>query len=161
MAGALARNDDTSPRTGSRHFSCSSLGSCSCPSRSFRGAISTKYVGHYSLRYFSLLYFALFASIVLVLLANDALSFLVAWEFVSIVSYLLVNFDMSAKRVRKLGFVMLAMSEAGTIAVAIAFLLVGAVARKPGIRRTAVGCARSQRLRWPGPCSCCRSSVLQ
>jgi hydrogenase-4 component B len=92
----------------------------------FSGSYLGKYVGHYSLRYFSLLYFALFASIVLVLLANDALSFLMAWEFVSIISYLLVTFEYERQESSQAGFVMLAMSEAGTIAVVIAFLLVAA-----------------------------------
>ena len=94
----------------------------------FSGSYMVKYLGHYSLRYFSLLYFALFASIVLVLLAGDALSFLVAWEFVSILSYLLVNFEYERKQSSQAAFVMLAMSEAGTIAVAIAFLIVAVAA---------------------------------
>jgi hydrogenase-4 component B len=90
----------------------------------FSGSYLVKYVGRYSLRYFSLLYFVLFASIVLVLLAGDGLSFLVGWEFVSIASYLLVNFEYERKESPQAAFVMLAMSEAGTIAVAVAFLLV-------------------------------------
>ena len=94
----------------------------------FSGIYLVKYLGHYSLRYFSLLYFALFASIVLVLVAADALSFLVSWEFASIVSYLLVNFEYEREESSQAAFVMLAMSEAGTIAVAIAFLLVAAAA---------------------------------
>jgi hydrogenase-4 component B len=90
----------------------------------FSGAYLQKYLGHYSLRYFSILYHALFASIVLVLIADDAISFLVAWEMISIVSYLLVNFEYEREESSHAGFVMLAMSEAGTIAVAIAFILV-------------------------------------
>ncbi|MGD0533205.1 MAG: proton-conducting transporter membrane subunit [Methyloceanibacter sp.] len=94
----------------------------------FSGSYLVKYLCHYSLRYFNFLYFALFASIVLVLLAGDALSFLVSWEFVSIVSYLLVNFEYKREESSQAAFVMLAMSEAGTIAVAIAFLLVAVAA---------------------------------
>jgi hydrogenase-4 component B len=87
-----------------------------------------KYLGHYSLRYFSVLFHALFASIILVLVADDAISFLVAWEGMSIVSYLLVTYEFERKESSQAGFVMLAMGEAGTIAVAIAFFLVAGAA---------------------------------
>ncbi len=89
----------------------------------FSGAYLTKYLAHYSLRYFSVLYHALFASIVLVLIADDTISFLVAWEAMSIVSYLLVNYEYEREESSHAGFVMLAMGEAGTIAVAVAFIL--------------------------------------
>jgi hydrogenase-4 component B len=94
----------------------------------FSGAYLGKYLGHYNLRYFSVLYHSLLASVVLVLLADDVLSFLTAWEFVSIASYLLVNFESEREESAQAGYVMLAMSEAGTIAVAIAFLLVATAA---------------------------------
>jgi hydrogenase-4 component B len=94
----------------------------------FSGSYLNKYLGHYNLRYFGVLYFVLLASVVLVLVANDVLSFLVAWEFMSIASYLLVNFEYERKESSQAGFVMLAMSEAGTIAVAVAFLLVAGAA---------------------------------
>ncbi|MGO8868875.1 MAG: proton-conducting transporter membrane subunit [Alphaproteobacteria bacterium] len=89
----------------------------------FSGSYLKKYLEHYSLRYFSALYHALFASIVLVLVADDTISFLAAWEAMSIVSYLLVTYDYKREESSHAGFVMLAMGEAGTIAVAIAFLL--------------------------------------
>src|SRR5580704_6210352 len=82
-----------------------------------------KYRRHYSLQYCGVLYHALFASIVLILIANDAISFLVSWEIMSIASYLLVNFEHEREESSQAGFMMLAMSEAGTIAVAIAFML--------------------------------------
>jgi hydrogenase-4 component B len=87
-----------------------------------------KYRAHYSLAYFGILYHCLFASIVLVLIAHDAISFLVAWELMSIASYLLVNFEYERPESSHAGFVMLAMSEAGTIAVAIAFILLAGAA---------------------------------
>jgi hydrogenase-4 component B len=83
-----------------------------------------KYAAHFDLRYFGVLYHALFASIVLVLIAGDAISFLVGWEAMSITSYLLVTYEYEREESAQAGFVMLAMSEAGAIAVAIAFLLV-------------------------------------
>ncbi|MFI5022679.1 MAG: proton-conducting transporter membrane subunit [Alphaproteobacteria bacterium] len=89
----------------------------------FSGSYLKKYLERYSLRYFSALYHALLASIVLVLVADDTISFLAAWEAMSIVSYLLVTYDYEREESSHAGFVMLAMGEAGTIAVAIAFLL--------------------------------------
>ena len=94
----------------------------------FSGVYLIKYRGHYSLAYFGVLYHVLFASIALVFLAGDAISFLVAWELMTIVSYLLVNFEYERQESSRAGYVMLAMSEAGTIAVAIAFFLIGGAA---------------------------------
>jgi hydrogenase-4 component B len=94
----------------------------------FSGVYLPKYLGHYSLRYFSILYHALFASIVLVLIAGDAISFLSAWEAMTIASYLLVNYDRDREESSRAGFVMLAMSEGGTIAVAIALILIAGAA---------------------------------
>jgi hydrogenase-4 component B len=89
----------------------------------FSGIYLEKYRKHYSLQYFGVLYHALFASIVLILIANDAISFLVSWEIMSIASYLLVNFEYERDESSHAGFMMLAMSEAGTIAVVLAFIL--------------------------------------
>jgi len=94
----------------------------------FSGTYLAKYLGHYSLRYFSVLYHALFASIVLVLLADDTISFLVSWELMTIASYLLVNYEYEREESSHAGYVMLAMSEGGTIAVAIAFILLASTA---------------------------------
>lgn len=79
--------------------------------------------GHYNLQYFGVLYHVLFAGIVLIFMAADAVSFLFAWEIMSIASYLLVNAEFERWESAQAGFVMLAMSEAGTIAVAAAFML--------------------------------------
>ncbi len=87
-----------------------------------------KYRTEYSLRYFSVLYHALFASIVLVLIAGDAISFLSGWEAMSILSYLLVAYERDHGSSSHAAFVMLAMSEAGTIAVVVALILIGRVA---------------------------------
>ncbi len=94
----------------------------------YSGTYLKKYLDHYSLRYFSVLYHALFAAIVLVLIADDVISFLVAWELMSIASYLLVNFEFERVESSRAGYVMLAMSEAGTIAAAIAFILIAGAA---------------------------------
>jgi hydrogenase-4 component B len=94
----------------------------------FSGPYLSKYVAHHDLRYFSVLYHGLFASIVLVLIADDAISFLVAWEAMSIASYLLVAYEYEREESARAGFVMLAMSEAGTIAVALAFIIIAGAA---------------------------------
>ena len=93
----------------------------------FSAVYLRKYKEHHSLRYFCLLYFALFASVVLTLIAEDTISFLVGWEAMSITSYLLVNYECDRADGPYAAFVMLAMSEAGTIAVALAFILVASV----------------------------------
>ncbi len=94
----------------------------------FSAVYLPKYIGHYSLRYFSILYYALFASVVLVLIAGDTISFLSAWEAMTIASYLLVNYEHERAESSQAGFVMLAMSEGGTIAVAIALILIAGAA---------------------------------
>lgn len=94
----------------------------------FSARYLAKYRTEYSLRYFSLLYLALFASVVLVLVAGDAISFLSGWEAMSIVSYLLVAFERQHEESSSAAYVMLAMSEAGTIAVVVALIIVGQAA---------------------------------
>ena len=90
----------------------------------FSATYLTKYLAHHDVRYFSVLYHALFASIVSVIIAGDVISFLVAWELMSIASYLLVNYEYEHAESSRAGYVMLAMSEGGTIAVAIAFIMI-------------------------------------
>jgi len=82
-----------------------------------------KYVGHYNLKTFSIFYHLLFGTTVLVLVSGDILSFLLAWEAASIFGYLLVNFEHESEETTRSGFLMLAMSEGGTLAAALAFLI--------------------------------------
>jgi hydrogenase-4 component B len=89
----------------------------------FSGTYLRKYAGHASPGYFGVCYHILFSSVGLVLLAGDALSFLIAWELMSIFSYLLVTYDLDRDGSAYGGFVMLALSEGGTVAVAVALLL--------------------------------------
>ncbi len=115
----------------------------------FSGTYLSKYLAHHDLRYFSILYHALFAAIVLVLVAGDAISFLVAWELMSIASYLLVNYEFERPESSRAGYVMLAMGEAGTIAVAIAFILIAGVTGGLGFSALRVAApAMGQGLRW-------------
>ena len=81
-----------------------------------------RYKGRYSIRVFNMWYLLLFASIVFIFIAADALTFLLGWEMMSIFSYLLVNFEHGSEKSRKAAYLMLSMSEAGFIAVVIAFV---------------------------------------
>jgi len=73
---------------------------------------------------FAALLLGLYAAIVLILIAGDALLFLLAWEIMSILCYLLIvdardnQFDRASA-----GYLLLAMGEAGTLAAALAFLV--------------------------------------
>jgi len=89
----------------------------------FSAGYLERYREHYSLRAFTVLYFGLFASIAAVLVARDIVSFLLAWELMSITSYLLVNFEFEREESIRAGYLMLAMGEAGTLAAAVALLL--------------------------------------
>lgn len=73
--------------------------------------------------YYSILYFALMASVVLILVAGDIVLFLISWECMSILCFLLINYDPRGQSDKSAGYIMLAMSEAGFLAVAVAFLL--------------------------------------
>ncbi len=74
-------------------------------------------------RLYSMLYFALMAAIVLILVASDTVLFLISWECMSILCFLQINYDPRGHSDKFAGYIMLAMSEAGFLAVAVAFLL--------------------------------------
>ena len=82
-----------------------------------------RYLGRYSLRAFGIMYLALYASIVLILTAGDVLLFLLAWEVMSILTYLLVNYEHEEPAHTQAGYVMLAFSEAGTLAAVLGLLV--------------------------------------
>jgi hydrogenase-4 component B len=88
------------------------------------GWVKEHYRDGYPGRRYAVLHFALMLSVALILLAGDALTFLLSWECMSILCFLLVNHrheqdDPAA------GYIMLAMSEAGFLAVVVAFLIAG------------------------------------
>jgi len=91
----------------------------------FSAAYLRRYAGRYSLRAMNAWFLLLFASIVLILIAGDALLFLLAWEAMSLLTYLLVAFEHRREESSRAGFLMLAMGEAGFIAVALALLYLG------------------------------------
>lgn len=82
-----------------------------------------RYMSRYSLRAFSIMYLSLFASIIAIFISGDILLFLLTWEIMSILTYLLVNYEHSEPANSRAGFEMLAFSEAGTLAVAMGMLI--------------------------------------
>ncbi len=108
----------------------------------FSAAYMKRYAGHYSLAAFNGWYLVLCASIIWILIAEDVFGFLLAWEAMSISSYMLVNFEHEREGTSQAGYLMLAMGEAGFIAVAIAFLLLAARAGSwqfPELKAAAIG----------------------
>ena len=81
--------------------------------------------GRHSLHGYGVLHFALMASIVLILTANDAPLFLISWECMSILCYFLMNYEHEKETDARAGYIMLAMSEAGFLAVVLAFSIAG------------------------------------
>jgi len=96
------------------------------PSSVFSASYLQRYLGHYSLKALNAWYLLLFAAIMLILIADDALLFLLAWEVMSITSYLLVNFENKREENSNAGFLMLAMGEVGFVAVVVALLFLAA-----------------------------------
>jgi hydrogenase-4 component B len=90
-----------------------------------RRFLQTRFHGHYPIRRFGVLHFALMASVVLILIAHDAYSFLISWECMSILCYLMVNYEQTERSDSRAGYIMLAMSEAGFLAIVLAFLILG------------------------------------
>jgi hydrogenase-4 component B len=88
----------------------------------FSSSYLKRYASHHSLKTLNASYLLLIASIFLIFIASDVLTFLLAWEAMSILSYLLVNFDCDQKETSRAAYLMLAMGEIGFISVTIAFL---------------------------------------
>jgi len=88
----------------------------------FSASYLERYCGHYNLKALNAWYLLLFASIVFILVAGDALTFLLGWEAMSILSYLLVNFEYRRNESSRAAYLMLALSEGGFIAVVLVFL---------------------------------------
>jgi hydrogenase-4 component B len=97
----------------------------------FSASYLHRYSGKHNLKAFNAWYLLLFASIVLILIANDIVLFLLAWEAMSILSYLLVNFENQRGETSRAGYLMLAMGEAGFVAIALVFLFLAVKAGTP------------------------------
>ena len=101
-------------------------------------------------RAFTVMLLALFAAIVLILIAGDAVLFLLAWEIMSILCFLLVLSGQGGASGQRLasGYLLLAMGEAGTLAAALGFLLLALNANSlefDALRSAAAGLGTSAR----------------
>ena len=76
-------------------------------------------------RSFTVMLLALYASIVLIYVAADAVLFLLGWELMSILCYLLIASDRGGEAGRVgAGYLLLGLGEAGTLAAALGFLVI-------------------------------------
>ncbi len=98
----------------------------------FSAGYLKRYVGRYSLKALNAWYLLLLASVALILVANDVLLFLAAWEAMTILSYLLVNFEHRREESSRAGYLLLAMSEAGFMAGVLALLFLSVHAGSMG-----------------------------
>jgi hydrogenase-4 component B len=101
-------------------------------------------------RSFTVMMLTLYASTVLILIAGDALLFLLAWEVMSILCYLLVVSGRLRENGAQVGsgYLLLAMGEAGTLAAALGFLVLALGAGSMGfdaLRSAAPGLGASAR----------------
>lgn len=92
----------------------------------FSASYLKRYEGRYSLKAFTAWYLTLFASIVLILISSNVLMFAVAWEAMSIATYVLVNFEYEHAETNYAGYLMLIMGELGFMAFLLAMLFLGA-----------------------------------
>jgi hydrogenase-4 component B len=81
------------------------------------------------------------ATMLLVLLLQSAFAFLVAWEAMSLVSYVLVVHDDERHDVRRAGFIYLVMTHVGTAFLTIAFLLLASAGHGLGFAALRQGAA--------------------
>ncbi len=81
----------------------------------------------YHKRAFTVMLLGLYAAIGLIFVAGDVLLFMLAWEVMSILAYLLiVSLSSGEKDGAGAGYLLLAMGEAGTLAAVVGFLLMAA-----------------------------------
>jgi hydrogenase-4 component B len=72
---------------------------------------------------FSSLFNLLLCALIVIVAADDLVVFLIGWEAMAFLSYILVNGDYERGSVIRSGYLMLAISELGTVGILIAFLL--------------------------------------
>lgn len=84
---------------------------------------ATEYFGKKNIGYLGALYNIFILSMVLVVSANNAIMFLIVWELMSIISYMLVMFEHEKKETRKAGFIYIVMTHTGTGFIILSFLI--------------------------------------
>ncbi len=82
-----------------------------------------RYAREYSLRGFTTWYCILLGAIVGLFVCRDVISFFIVWEVIAIASALLVAFEWRRVGNARAAFLMLGMSEAGTVAALVALLI--------------------------------------
>jgi hydrogenase-4 component B len=87
-----------------------------------------EYRGEYNIGYMGFLYNLFFLSMILVVVATNAIFFLVAWEIMSLVSYLLVIYENRKKETISAGTLYVVMTHFGTGFIIIAFFILGSFA---------------------------------
>ena len=95
------------------------------PASVFGAGSMRPYLGRRPLGAFISFYCLLLLAISLVLAAADGVLFLVAWEVMTLASFVLVTFDDEKLQVRRAGFVFLVASHVGTAFLVALFLLLG------------------------------------
>ncbi len=95
------------------------------PASAFGASYMKPYLGRRPMGAFVLSYGVLLLAISLVLAAADGVLFLVAWEAMTIASFVLVTFDDEKLQVRRAGFVFLVASHVGTAFLFALFLVLG------------------------------------
>ncbi|OAT86428.1 proton-conducting transporter membrane subunit [Desulfotomaculum copahuensis] len=82
-----------------------------------------KFIPRYNVRGFGALYNILFLALAVTTLAGDLVTFLIAWEVMTALSYLLIVFEHRNPETTKAGFFMLVMSETGSVLLIAAFIM--------------------------------------
>ena len=95
------------------------------PASLYGAAYMRHHEGRRRLAAFAFFFDLLLAAISLVLAADDAVLFLVAWEVMTVASFALVTFDDAQAHVRRAGFTFLVASHLGTACLFALFLLLG------------------------------------
>jgi hydrogenase-4 component B len=94
------------------------------PASIFAGGELRRQSNKQNARAFTVLLLGLYASVALIFIADDAVLFLLAWEVMSVLSYLLIVHNRGQENGHaSAGYLLLAMGEAGTLAAALGFLV--------------------------------------
>ncbi len=99
------------------------LGVVALPTSIYSASYMRRYLGHYAIGGFTGGYLLLLLSMVGIFAAADVVSFLVAWEIMTVASCALVSYEWRRLSRVRAAVAMLVMSEFGTLAAILAFLL--------------------------------------
>lgn len=84
---------------------------------------SREYSGHYSIGLLGAIFNLFLLSMILVVTAGNAILFLIVWEVMSLLSYLLVVYENKKKEAVSAGFLYIVMTHVGTAFITLGFLL--------------------------------------